>query len=236
MALESLTKNANIRDINPTTKRLVERCLSGEWCVHLRKSSFDKDALNSQGSSRQGSPSHDILASTMQAGLRFQGATPTGSERPHDGVITSLARPRHIRTSRSTENMKSQSTKPPPSRFGSDDVRRPSMESATSMGVVASTTTDTPRRSGKSGSMDDGSLLQKTEKNLQLKHHPHLPPSPAPSGLPPTTSTATQKARRPPPAPPKRRKPPPVPLQTHGGALITAIASSSSSTHSQLGK
>jgi hypothetical protein len=231
MALESLTQNANIRDINPTTKRLVERCLSGEWCVHLRKSSFDKDALNSQGSSRQSSPSHDILASTTQAGLRFQGTTPTGSERPHDGAITSLARPRHTRNSRSIENMKSRSTKPPPSR----EVRRPSMESATSLGAVASTTTNAPRRSSKSGSMDDASLLQQTEKIVQLKYHP-LPPSPAPSGPPPITSTPAHKARRPPPTPPKRRKPPPVPLQTHGGALITAIASSSLSTHSQLGK
>lgn len=229
MALESLTQNANIRDINPTTKRLVERCLSGEWCVHLRKSSFDKDALKSQGSSRQSSPSHDILASTTQAGLQ---SAPAGSERPHDGFITSLARPRHIRTSRSIENMKSRPTKPPPSR----DVRRPSMESATSLGAVASTTTNVPRRSGRSGSMDDGSLLQQAEKNLQLKYHPHLPPSPAPSGPSPTTSTTTQKARRPPPAPPKRRKPPPVPLQTHDGVLFTAIASSSLSAHNQFGK
>lgn len=234
IALESLTQNASIRDINPTTKRLVERCLSGEWCVHLRKRSLDKDALNYQGSFRQDSPSHDVLASTMQASLRPQAVTSTGSERPLNGAIPPLAKPKHTRTSRSIENMQSQSTKPPPSRSGSDGVRRPSTESATSLGVVASATTNAPRRRDKLGSMDDGSLLQQTEKNLQLKHHPHVLPS---SGLPPTTSTSTRKARRPPPAPPKRRNPPPVPLgQTHGGALITAIASSSLSTHSQLGK
>lgn len=237
MALESLTQNANIRDINPTTKRLVERCLGGEWCVHLRKTSFDKDALDSQGSFRQGSPSHDILASTMQGGLQSQPPTSTGIERPHDGVIPSLVKQKHIRPSRSTENIKSRSTKPPPPRPGSDDARRPSMESATSLGVVASTTTNALRRRDKSGSMDEGSLLQQTEKSLQLKHHPHVPPSSASSGPLPTTSPTIQKARRPPPAPPKRRKPPPVPLgQTHGGALINAFASSSLSTHSQLGR
>ena len=37
LALESLVGNAEIRDINPTTKRLVERCLGGDWCVQLRK-------------------------------------------------------------------------------------------------------------------------------------------------------------------------------------------------------
>lgn len=229
MALESLTQNANIRDINPTTRRLVERCLSGEWCVNLRKSSFDKDALRSQGSYRQDSPSHDILASTTQAGLQSQAVMSPGSERPHDGVVKS----KQIKSSRSVENLKSQSAKPPPSRSGSDGVRRPSMESATSLGIVASATTNVSRRREKSGSMDDSSLLQQAEKNLQLKHHSHVPPSPASSGPLPTASTVTQKIRRPPPAPPKRRKPPPVPLgQTHSGALITAIASSSLSTHS----
>lgn len=237
MALESLTQNGNIRDINPTTKRLVERCLSGEWCVHLRKSSFDKDALDSQGGFRHGSPSHDILASTTQAGLQSQAVMSAGSERPHDGAILPPVKSKQIKPSRSVENIKSQSVKPPPSRSGSDGVRRPSIESATSLGVVASTTTNVSRRREKSGSMDDSSLLQQAEKNLQLKHHPHVPPSPASSGPPLASSTVTQKVRRPPPAPPKRRKPPPAPLgQTHGGALITAIASSSLSTHSQFGK
>ncbi|KAI0372566.1 hypothetical protein BV20DRAFT_79262 [Pilatotrama ljubarskyi] len=41
-ALESLIENESIRDIDPTTKRLVERCLSGDWCVQFRKSAGDK--------------------------------------------------------------------------------------------------------------------------------------------------------------------------------------------------
>ena len=36
--LESLVENESIRDVDPTTKRLVARCLSGDWCVQLRKS------------------------------------------------------------------------------------------------------------------------------------------------------------------------------------------------------
>ncbi|KAF8452541.1 hypothetical protein L210DRAFT_3518904 [Boletus edulis BED1] len=230
MALESLIQNANIRDINPTTKRLVERCLSGEWCVQLRKSSFDKDAFDSQGSFRQGSPSHDILASTTQTGLQSRVGASTGSEKPHG------TKPKHIWPSRSIENIKSRTTKPPASRVGSDEVRRPSTESATSMGIVAATTTNAPRRRDKFGSMD-GSLLQQTGKNHQLKQHPHLLPSPASSDPPSTTSATIQKARRPPPAPPKRRQPPPVPHgQTHIGALITAIANTSLSAHNQFGK
>ncbi|KAF9045732.1 hypothetical protein BDZ89DRAFT_1007969 [Hymenopellis radicata] len=41
-SLESLVRNEVIRDINPTTRRLVERCLGGEWCVGLRKAEMQK--------------------------------------------------------------------------------------------------------------------------------------------------------------------------------------------------
>ncbi|PIL30535.1 hypothetical protein GSI_07235 [Ganoderma sinense ZZ0214-1] len=35
--LESLIENEKIRDVDPTTKRLVHRCMNGEWCVQFRK-------------------------------------------------------------------------------------------------------------------------------------------------------------------------------------------------------
>lgn len=34
--LENLIRSSRVRDVNPTTKRLVERCLAGEWCVSLK--------------------------------------------------------------------------------------------------------------------------------------------------------------------------------------------------------
>src|SRR5882757_9750503 len=37
VALESLLGNSKIREVNPTTKRLVDRCLSGDWCVQLKE-------------------------------------------------------------------------------------------------------------------------------------------------------------------------------------------------------
>ena len=37
--LESLIENETIRDVDPTTKRLVARCMGGEWCVQFRKAS-----------------------------------------------------------------------------------------------------------------------------------------------------------------------------------------------------
>lgn len=35
-ALESLIRNESIREVNPTTKRLVKRCLNGEWAVQFK--------------------------------------------------------------------------------------------------------------------------------------------------------------------------------------------------------
>ncbi|KAF9224851.1 hypothetical protein BS17DRAFT_779137 [Gyrodon lividus] len=231
MALESLTQNANIRDVNPTTKRLVERCLTGEWCVQLRKTSFDKDALNSQGTFRQGSPSHDIVASTTQDTSPSQ---PLSANLDRASGSASLATPKlkQIKTSRSVQNMKSPlSPRFPLPRSATASFRRPSTDSVTSFGGIASATPSIPRRREKSISVDNGPFpSQQAEKFLHVKHHTHPPPSPGASSLPPTPSTATQKPRRPPPAPPKRRKPPPIPVgKTHGGAVITAIASSSSS-------
>lgn len=42
--LESFVRNSRVRDVNPTTKRLVERCLAGEWCVSLKQTTTRKDS------------------------------------------------------------------------------------------------------------------------------------------------------------------------------------------------
>ncbi|KAF9238935.1 hypothetical protein BU15DRAFT_88179 [Melanogaster broomeanus] len=228
MALESLMQNANIRDINPTTKRL-------EWCVQLRKASFNKDALDSSSTFRQGSPSHDIVASTTQDFLPFQSLLSASSEKGSGSALPATSKPKQIKPSRSTGGLNSPQSPRFPPRSATDSLRRPSTDSATSFGGVASASPSISRPREKSGSMDNGSFpSQQAEKMLHAKYHAHPPPSPGASSLPatPTTTTTptTQKARRPPPAPPKRRKPPPVPVgKTNGGAIITAIASSSSS-------
>ncbi|KAJ3775590.1 hypothetical protein FB446DRAFT_724736 [Lentinula raphanica] len=47
--LESLIRTSNVRDVNPTTKRLVERCLGGEWCVGLVRQKQIKEAQGMNG-------------------------------------------------------------------------------------------------------------------------------------------------------------------------------------------
>ncbi|KAH9934484.1 uncharacterized protein BXZ73DRAFT_45715 [Epithele typhae] len=62
--LECLIENESIRDVNPTTKRLVSRCMSGGWCVQLCKDSPStssvtdprKYTIHEEGSKRDDSP------------------------------------------------------------------------------------------------------------------------------------------------------------------------------------
>ncbi|KAI3613139.1 hypothetical protein WG66_001388 [Moniliophthora roreri] len=62
------------RDVNPTTKRLVERCLGGEWCVQLKRvnAANDDDASSesSQARSHLGLPSSADLDSKKAKGLK----------------------------------------------------------------------------------------------------------------------------------------------------------------------
>jgi len=222
-ALESLIQNGNIRDINPTTKRLVERCLGGDWCVQLRKTTHDKEALKREGNFRQCSPSHDIIASTTQDTVSSQAPTSPGVE--HDSASKVLGlKQKVLKPCRSIENLHSPtSPRRPIPRSATGALRRPSADSTTSFGGVAAATT-TSRRRDKANSADDITTTSRPEQCVQQLR---LPPSPSLT-LPPTSSV-NHKARRPPPAPPKRRKPPPVPVgTTNGGATITAIATSAS--------
>ncbi|OAX33796.1 hypothetical protein K503DRAFT_775213 [Rhizopogon vinicolor AM-OR11-026] len=219
VALESLIQNGNIRDINPTTKRLVERCLGGEWCMQLRKTTHNKEALKREGDFRQCSPSHDIIASTTQDTVSSQApASPTVE---YDSASKALdLKPKLSKTSRSAESIHTPtSPRMPIPRSAIDTIRRPSTSAASFDGVAAATMA--PKRRDKASSVDDVTAVMRPEKGSM--------------NLPSTTSV---KVRRPAPAPPKRRKPPPVPVgTTNGGATITAIATSASAPSlGQIGK
>ncbi|KAG0703554.1 hypothetical protein DFH29DRAFT_916023 [Suillus ampliporus] len=232
LALESLIQNGNIRDINPTTKRLVERCLGGEWCVQLRKTTHDKEALKRQGDFRYSSPSHDIIASTTQDTVSTR--APTSPDVEHDSASKALSlKPKVLKHSRSVESIHTPTSPRLIPRSTTDTFMRSSTDSTTSLTAAI---TPAPRRREKASSVDDVTATLHPEK-VALMQHPRPPPSPSSLSLPPTTSV-NHKVRRPAPAPPKRRKPPPVPVgTTNGGATITAIATSASTPSlGQLGK
>ncbi|KAG2136004.1 hypothetical protein DEU56DRAFT_363556 [Suillus clintonianus] len=232
LALESLIQNGNIRDINPTTKRLVERCLGGEWCVQLRKTTHDKDALKRQGDFRHNSPSHDIIASTTQGTVSSR--APTSPDVEHDSASKALnLKPKALKHSRSVESMHTPTSPRLPSpRSVKNTYMRSSTDSTTSL---AAATTTAPRRREKASSVDDVNVTLHPEKGVLVQQT--RPTSSNSLNLPSVTSV-NHKVRRPAPAPPKRRKPPPVPVgTTNGGATITTIATSASTPSlGQLGK
>lgn len=234
LALESLIQNGNIRDINPTTKRLVERCLGGEWCVQLRRTSHDKDALNRQGDFRHNSPSHDIIASTTHDTVSSR--VPTSPDVEHDPASKALSsKLKVIKHHRSVESIHGPTSPRLPSpRSVKAAYMRSSTDSTTSL---AAATTAAPRQREKASSVDDvtSTVTLHPEKSV-FAQQPR--PSSSSSLNIPSTASVNHKVRRPAPAPPKRRKPPPVPVgTTNSGATITAIATSASTpVLGQLGK
>ncbi|KAI0788074.1 hypothetical protein C8Q74DRAFT_1196509 [Fomes fomentarius] len=86
--LESLVENESIRDLDPTTKRLVARCLSGDWCVHLRKStptiSTEGRKLTIFDDIRRGdSPGLDAVTSAVSPRSAGVPSRPSATHTPH---------------------------------------------------------------------------------------------------------------------------------------------------------
>lgn len=233
LALESLIQNGNIRDINPTTKRLVERCLGGEWCVQLRRTSHDKEVLKRQGDFRHSSPSHDIIASTTQDTVSSR--APTSPDVEHDSASKALSsKPKAMKHCRSVESIHNPTSPRLSPRSEKTSYIRSSPDSTTSLAIA---TTIPPRRREKASSVGDVTSPVALHPEKSVLAQQYRPTSSSSLNLPPATSV-NHKVRRPAPAPPKRRKPPPVPVgTTNSGATITAIASSASTPAlGQLGK
>ncbi|KAN0125273.1 Protein of unknown function (DUF2013) domain containing protein [Lactarius tabidus] len=98
-ALESLVANQDIREVSSTTKRLVDRCLSGEWCVQHRTPHNVTRVSAEYGIPRTESPSNDRVAA--------QSLTPKlpGAPAPPN-ADPSISRRRSIKGSRSAENLR----------------------------------------------------------------------------------------------------------------------------------
>ncbi|KAJ7180467.1 hypothetical protein C8R46DRAFT_1069560 [Mycena filopes] len=250
-ALESLTSNSGIRDISATTRRLVDRCLTGDWCVQLRKQpglihppdpTSDDDTRLSGSSQASGWTDSQLTAPSMSASAQ----------------LSRSGKPRTLKTSKSHEFLKGTSATPPsPTRSTLDSVRRPS--NASSINLVAGATAHMshnlplPTRKGSAVTVDgsDRHYQHRAPHHSYTSEPSYSPPSPShlvpaaivsslsTSSLPPSTSASPTDSvhfhvqppppqrRSAPPPPPKRRKPPAIPVgRTNGGATITAIRTS----------
>lgn len=250
--LESLIGRSKIRDINPTTKRLVERCLTGDWCVQLQSR---RDEENSQAS-------NDSDTSPRTAGSEMHVPASIKLERSNSKIKTP-------KSSRSVENLKVRHIDPRLPISSLEKLRRTSNSSSTSLLVMADLKPplNVPKRRGTAETTIVGGTQQRdcigshgTGHDYHTYHHQLLapvefpriqqtsrsrPPPPPPSLqthiAPPlmsasspsssisssTCSNQPRPRRRPPPAPPTRSKPSAVPSEkTNGGATITVIRSS----------
>ncbi len=235
--LESMVGNTKIRDVSPTTSRLVERCLSGKWCVQLmelRKNSVQRAASpTSEISSSSDPPEKTSLAATRR-------------------LDSSGGHLKTLKYSKSVENLMLRSDIPKQVlRCPLDQVQWVSNASVSSLPVLAYTAKNVPppkppKRSATSippvaNSSRYNSLDTDGERHPPSPSHSHFPsisPTPSTSSLNSEGSIASSKPhRRPAPAPPKRRKPPAIPIgHTNGGAFITSIMSSEPSPLSKVYK
>lgn len=102
--------NADIRDIDPTTKRLVERCLGGEWCVQYRKVPKEKLVRETDRDSGYQSQARAGIGMAPSPGIESV-ASGSGSNTPNALFLESrsippLSKKRSIKTSKSVENLR----------------------------------------------------------------------------------------------------------------------------------
>ncbi|KIM41429.1 hypothetical protein M413DRAFT_18955 [Hebeloma cylindrosporum] len=252
VALEAMIGHSKIRDVNSTTKRLVERCLSGPWCVQLME--LRKEAGYSPR--RPGSPGSDL--STILSSPEIMGPSAASQRLDSSKVMMSLKFSKSVEHLGRAEPATKQQLKPP-----LDQVRRASNASVQSLPgfaeVAASSKIPSPPVIAPAAKKRSTSAAADTHVHVprhnslpldgshELNNYSYQEPSPhsARSSLPPPVSpispvqvpileepaapvvAVSPKRRRPPPAPPKRQKPPAIPIgRTNSGAMITSIRSS----------
>lgn len=106
--LEGLISHSSIREVNATTKRLVERCLSGDWCVQLRR--VDSPGSDSSGlifgfPGRIDSPGVDSIASATRSEFETPSPSPDVPRQPKPRE-RSQSHSNSVKTSRSVGNLR----------------------------------------------------------------------------------------------------------------------------------
>ncbi|TFK31833.1 hypothetical protein BDQ12DRAFT_659958 [Crucibulum laeve] len=244
-ALESLVGNSRVRDVNPTTKRLVDRCLAGEWCVQLRDTTINRAGIHDPR--RRDSDTSDLDSASALSPSAHTGPTSMAAAQQL-GRTGSMKRA--LKSSKSVENLRVKDRDALPMRNDMprspmDKLRRPSNGSTYSLpGVTTAagsvhpipiSSTHSYRLHSNSNPSAPASQLGQghahdPEHQFHTHHHQLLAPSHSPGYTPsPIAANPSSPAKRrpPPPAPSKRRKPPAIPtVRTNSGTTITTIRSS----------
>ncbi len=261
-----MLSNSRIREVNVTTKRLVERCLSGEWCTSLME--LRKEA--GYGIQRAGSPSSDastivsppgVVGMSMAAAqhLEVSGANKVMKNMKFSKSVENFGRSEHLASSKSApRSAVDQERRASNSSVHSLPAFVSSPPSSMNMAVPSSSIAAKKRStSATTESLHSPSRHNSLPNPEGLTYHHHNPGLPSVhAGISNTNPkfvvaldvdnvTAAvdaialngQQPRRRPPPPPKRRKPPAIPIgHTNSGATITSIRSSEPSPLSKVHK
>ncbi len=165
-ALESLIANQGIREVSSTTKRLVERCLNGEWCVQQRTSAGGGRVSAEHRRERTASPSSDRVAAQSLTLKPNAPAPPT--------TDPSVLRRRSLKGSRSAENLRGLATAD--AKLASrtlEALRKPTNDSTLSLAIASPPTIPTshPHRT------NSETLNDKRPADRRPHAHAHPPAS-----------------------------------------------------------
>ena len=225
--LESLTSNSRVREVNPTTRRLAERCLGGEWCQQLME-------LRRDAGYRVSSPLSDTSTVLSPPFASTTAQTDTGNT-----VM------KNLKFSKSVEHLsttKIEVPKVPIPRSPLDQFRAMNGSTQSIPSIMNQSTTrigapPPPKRRSTTVPQNNPPLHAPTP--LVPTAHVVEPSSASStsSASDEAKSTSTTARRRPPPPPaPKRRKPPAIPTHGGHGITITTIKTSESSPLSKVQK
>ncbi|KAI0343858.1 hypothetical protein BDW22DRAFT_1214156 [Trametopsis cervina] len=255
-ALESLTKHADIRDVDPITRRLVERCLGGEWCVQFRSTSAQR-AMSLDSDFRADSPGIQSVAS--DSSIRGLGSDSLLTAPTHSD---SSGKQKSLKNTRSHEQLRKGASEQPHKGPLADVLRKGSNDSTISLPKVATASTHSVsvRHRGRTGSasaeMASMSLRDKRPSPMLLDENSPLtvePPSilvtasspfspPAHDVQEPPLSASLMSLARSPvalgesssaptsPVPSQRRPPPPPPPKRRKPPAIPTSRSNAGAT------
>ncbi|KAI9464087.1 hypothetical protein BJY52DRAFT_886198 [Lactarius psammicola] len=163
-ALESLVGHQEIREVNSTTKRLVDRCLSGEWCVQHRTPHNVARVSAESGIQRTESPSSDRVAA--------QSLTPKLPSSPAPSIADpSISRRRSIKGSRSAENLRGLAAiNAKPASRGLEVLRKPANDSSLHLATASPPPAATTHRRNRDRT---GSETLANERPADPHPHPH---------------------------------------------------------------
>ncbi|KAJ7918154.1 hypothetical protein B0H13DRAFT_2438153 [Mycena leptocephala] len=222
-ALESLTGNSGIRDVSSTTRRLVERCLSGDCPVRPADPMSDDDTRRGSGSSEASARTHSMAMPSIKSVEFIKGYSATQQPATRSALDT-VRRPSNA----SSINLVASATAPT-----SHTLTLPTRKGSANSGPIDGSFADRHRVPSHNGGLSPPAshfVPAAVASSLSTSSLPAMPPSPTASIQFKVHPPAPQRRSAPPP-PPKRRKPPAIPAtRTNGGATITTIRSSAVSS------